>query len=183
MRRVLIVVIALAGCRQLLGLDEPQRTPGDGPKPDVIMIDTALTSDAGCPAQCTTCNPTTKTCTVDCSKTSCQNKVACPLGYHCDIQCSATDSCRNGVDCLQGLSCIVECSGQSSCRNVTCGAGACDVMCSGQASCNNVACGNSCACDVTCATGAQCTGVTCTSLACASGSGCTSVPANCHSCM
>lgn len=139
----------------------------------------------GCPAGCTTCNVTQKTCTINCMTTSCTNTVTCPAGYKCDIQCNVENACRNGVNCQQATGCIVECSGKSSCQNVECGAGPCDVTCSGVSSCRGVSCNNSCACDVLC-TGSQSCGDTiqCTSLACkpATGLGCTSVPSFCHSC-
>ena len=152
-------------------------------------IDAPKGSDGGtCPAGCTSCNVAQKTCTIDCSLTSCAGPVVCPSNYHCDVQCKTDNACTNGVSCVGTQSCTVECSGGQSCRNVQCGTGPCDVMCSGIKSCRDVSCNSSCACDVTC-TGSQacttgilmCTGIgnTCKPMV---GLGCTSVPLVCHSC-
>ncbi len=152
----------------------------DGPHPD------GSGSGGQCPSGCASCNLTQKTCTIDCAQTStvnCQNQVACPAGFHCDIKCDTDNSCRSGVTCVGGASCTVECSGNSSCRGIECGTGPCDVTCSGPSSCRDVSCGNSCACDVLCTGSQSCTtGIACPSLQCTSGLGCTSVPAGCHSC-
>ncbi len=160
-------------------IDAP-KTGGDGPRPD------GNGSGGQCPAGCTSCNLTQKTCTIDCMQTNvvnCNNQVTCPTGFHCDIQCDVDNSCRNGVSCVGGASCTLTCSGNSSCRGVECGTGPCDVTCSGSSSCRDVNCGNSCACDVLCTGSQSCsTGIQCTSLLCTSGLGCTSVPAGCHSC-
>lgn len=148
-------------------------------------VDAAKTPDAppACPPGCTSCNVAQKTCTIDCSLTSCAAVVTCPTDYHCDIQCDTNNSCRNGVDCEAGASCTVECSGVGSCHAVDCGAGPCDVSCSGTNSCVDVECNTSCACDVTCTGLNSCPDeITCTSDACRAGSGCTSVPAFCHTC-
>lgn len=137
-----------------------------------------------CPAPCTSCNPTLKTCTVDCKLTgACNGTVTCPTGYKCDIQCDVDNACRSGINCQLGQSCSIECSGTSSCRNVQCGGGPCDVSCSGPGSCRGISCGTSCACDVVCTGNQSCTDtIQCTSIACDNGSGCTSVPAFCHTC-
>jgi hypothetical protein len=157
------------------GIDAPRL---DAPKGD---------GGGNCPAGCTSCNVSQKTCTIDCSLTSCAAQINCPAGYHCDVQCKGDNTCRGGVSCVGALSCTVECTGQTSCRNVQCGNGPCDVMCSGQNSCRDVFCNASCACDVTCTGQQACTAGTlmCTSTACRQtiGLGCTSVPALCHSCM
>jgi hypothetical protein len=145
----------------------------------------AARGDAGsdCPPGCTSCNVLQKTCTIDCSFTSCTNTVTCPSGYNCDILCNTENSCRNGVNCLQSGKCSVECSGKSSCENVTCGPGPCDVACSGPSSCRGVSCGSSCACDVVCTGNQSCqSDIQCSSVACRSGRGCTSVPVFCRSC-
>lgn len=146
-------------------------------------VDAPKVDGAACPAGCTSCNVTQKTCTIDCGITSCSSSVTCPAGYHCDIQCKTDNACRNGVNCLAAASCSVECTGNSSCRNVQCGPGPCDVGCSGPSSCSSeILCNNSCQCDVTCTgTGSCATPPVCTSLQCRSGTGCTSVPALCHS--
>jgi hypothetical protein len=150
---------------------------GDGPRGDAM-------GSNGCPAGCTTCNVSQKTCTINCmAGANCATTVSCPAGYKCDILCNTDNSCRNGVNCQLGQSCTVECSGKQSCQGIQCGPGPCDVACMGVASCKGVACSNSCACDVTC-TGNQSCGdaVSCTSPACDTGSGCTSDPLFCHSC-
>jgi hypothetical protein len=138
-----------------------------------------------CPAGCTSCNVTQKTCTIDCALTSCVQQIKCPTGYHCDIQCKGDGACRNGVDCQSAASCNVQCPGTSSCQDVQCGAGPCDVNCTGVSSCRTVTCGSSCACDVTCTGSMSCRNAApvCTSPACMMGLGCTSVPLVCHSCM
>jgi hypothetical protein len=157
-------------------IDAP-KPPGDA-HPD--------TPGNNCPAECTSCNVSQKTCTIDCSQTSvvdCNNKVACPAGYHCDILCNRDGMCRNGVDCTGGASCAVMCSSGNTCQGVECGPGPCDVTCSGTSSCEGVSCNNSCACDINCTGSQSCRSIFCTSPLCSSGFGCTSVPVGCHSCM
>ena len=144
----------------------PGTIDAPGTRPDAPRGD----APNGCPAGCTSCNVSQKTCTIDCSQTNvvnCMNSVQCPVGYHCDIQCKGDNTCRNGVSCVGAASCSIECIGGSSCRNVECGTGPCDVTCSGTSSCRDVSCNNSCACDVLC-TGSQ---------------SCSSTLAACHSCM
>lgn len=153
--------------------------PGDGHAAD---------AGNGCPAQCTSCNVTTKSCVIDCANgANCNGNVACPVGWSCDVKCDTDNSCRNGVTCAGSTSCTVECTAMGSCRGVTCGTGKCDVECSGSQSCRDVTCGPSCACDVHCTGSQSCTqGIACTSVACrltTNGFGCTSEPAACHSCM
>jgi len=155
-------------------------------------IDAAVFRDAhvggdgnGCPAGCTSCNVTTHSCTIDCSQNSggCNNKVTCPAGWACNVQCNVDNSCRNGVSCTGTTSCDITCSAKSSCQNIQCGTGKCNVTCSGVQSCQAVACGNSCACDVTCLGSQSCADtIQCTATACKLGLGCTSLPAACHSC-
>jgi hypothetical protein len=146
---------------------------GDGPRGDAT----------GCPGQCTSCNTTQRTCTINCQLTNCQNLVTCPSGYRCDIACNVDNACRNGVNCGSAAACNIDCTAKESCQGVVCGPGPCDVGCSGPSSCRNVSCGPSCACDVLCTGNQSCQqNISCSSLACRSGSGCTSVPALCHSC-
>jgi len=154
-------------------IDAPRT--GDAPRGDA--------NNGQCPSQCSSCNVTQHTCTINCQTSNCQNTVVCPAGYKCDIQCNTDGACRNGINCTMGASCNIECLSKQSCENVTCGAGPCAVSCSGPASCKNVACSNSCACDVLCSGSQSCaSGIACSSFACRSGLGCTSVPALCHSC-
>lgn len=154
---------------------------------DAAKTDAPKSPDGGnnCPAQCTSCNTTTKSCIVDCAVGgNCGSQITCPAGYKCDIRCNNDNSCRNGINCLQAASCQIACTSRQSCETVACGPGACSLTCNGAASCRNVACGNSCACDVMCTGTQSCQGgqVSCSSLACRSGLGCTSAPALCHSC-
>ncbi len=138
-----------------------------------------------CPSECTSCNTTQKTCTIDCSATGivdCTQKVICPTGYHCDILCDRDGMCRNGIDCQGGASCAITCSSGNTCAGVECGPGPCDVTCSGTGSCDGVSCNNSCACDVNCTGSQSCKSVSCELPLCQSGFGCTSVPVGCHSC-
>lgn len=163
-------------CIVVGSIDAP-RPPGDGPHGDA--------ANAGCPAGCTTCSTTQKTCTINCQFGGCNNTVTCPAGYKCDILCNTDNSCRNGVNCKAGASCMVECSGKASCQGVECGPGRCDVGCSGLQSCRGVNCNNSCACDVSCTGSQSCMDtIQCTSVACRNTAsfGCTSVPTLCHSC-
>ncbi|HTL33822.1 MAG TPA: hypothetical protein VL326_11890 [Kofleriaceae bacterium] len=155
----------------------------DGPR----SIDAPRIGDAntGCPAQCSSCNTSQKTCTINCMTSNCQNTVVCPIGYKCDIQCNTDNACRNGINCTMAASCNIDCIAKSSCENVQCGAGPCAVTCSGPSACKNVSCNASCACDVLCTGSQSCSsGISCTSFACrgTNGIGCTSVPALCHSC-
>ena len=149
--------------------------PSDGAKGDAAN---------GCPAQCSTCNVTQKSCTINCQNKDCTGQVTCPPGYKCDIMCNVDNSCRNGVDCRMAASCNIDCTGKQACANVQCGSGPCDVGCIGEQSCRGVSCNNSCACDVVCTGNSSCgDGISCTSLTCKSGSGCTSVPPFCHACL
>jgi hypothetical protein len=136
-----------------------------------------------CPPGCTTCNVAMKTCDINCQTSDCNGQVACPMGYHCTIECDTHNACDSGVNCRNAASCTIACSGQSSCRGIECGSGPCDVVCTGADSCQNITCGNSCACDVVCTDMTSCaSGITCTSIACRNGSGCSSVQAFCHTC-
>ena len=148
---------------------------------------------AGCPAGCTTCSVTEKTCVIDCNApgANCTSTVVCPVGYKCDVKCDAANSCRAGVRCAGTTSCTVECSAQGSCQDVQCGAGRCNVQCSGTGSCKGVQCGTSCACDVGCTGSQSCassgqTGVTCTKTICqifSGNGGCSSTQAlSCNTC-
>jgi hypothetical protein len=156
---------------------------------DAAKGDAPRTGDAApmCPPGCTSCNVTDKSCTIDCTKTSCNTALACPAGYKCDILCNTDNSCRQGINCRQGTGCNIECSGNQSCRGITCGSGACDVSCSGASSCRNVQCGSSCACDVTCTGNQSCPdAIFCKyapALTCDTGSGCTSMKNFCNTCL
>jgi hypothetical protein len=153
---------------------------------DAAVFHDARIGDASqCPSGCTSCNITTHSCTIDCSQNggACSNKVMCPPGWACNVQCDTDGACKNGVSCVGATSCAISCSAHNSCQGVQCGLGKCTVDCSGVASCQGVQCGNSCACDVTCLGSQSCTSVQCTATACKLGLGCSSLAAAaCHSC-
>jgi len=129
----------------------------------------------GCPAGCTSCDVTAKTCSV----TSAGNgDVTCPAGYHCTITCG-NNGCRN-VDCAMAASCTLTCSGMKSCDQVRC-AGDCAITCSGQDSCSDVDCHSACACDVTCTGQQSCNNLTCVP-GCGGNNSCSSQPATCNHC-
>lgn len=169
-------------------------TPSDGPDvdPDGPPPDTFV-----CPNQCTSCNPGTNTCIVDCnaSAATCASAINCPAGFNCDIRCTKNDGCQN-INCTQGQSCKILCKGNNTCENVVCGPGPCDVECTGQGACGGgtatgIDCDASCACDVACNNNASCFPVSCPKppgpepLRC-SGIGanrCTSEPDGCNTCM
>jgi hypothetical protein len=167
--------------------------PGGGSGIDARVVVDAAHLDSGsgsgqhdamdaCPAACSSCQPSQKTCTIDCQQTSCAGPINCPTGWTCDIKCSTTGACRQGVTCTNAKACTVECTGNNSCSDVTCGAGACDVECSGSNACAAVDCETSCQCDVTCGDAAKCTTVTCTRALCETDSGCSSQNLGCRSC-
>ena len=158
--------------------------------PDGAKLDANMPPvDAGdvCPAICTSCDPSTHACTIDCSvdgRCSTQSQVTCPVGFFCNIDCSPDGSCHN-VACTGSLGCTIACTGQNSCRTATCGSGPCDVDCSGDASCRTVTCADSCQCDVTCPVNNDCLFVTCSAVVCQNplDGGCSSSNANsCQSC-
>ena len=202
--KLALVVIVLAACNIHHTSDEyactknidcdPGRVCSDGfCIANGTQIDAAKPSDGGrpdgpgnnCPAGCTTCYTTAKTCTINCmAGANCTNTVSCPAGYRCNILCNTDNSCRNGINCQSAEACDIECTGKQSCQNVNCGTGRCDVNCMAVASCKGVDCSDSCACDVTCFGNQSCGDtVTCPRLACDTGLGCTSIPTLCHSCM
>jgi hypothetical protein len=155
-------------------------------------LDSGVKTDApsaGCPAQCTSCNTTTKSCTIDCALNNgaCNQAITCPTGWDCNIACSTGSSCRNGINCLTSKSCTIACSGALSCKAISCGTGRCNVDCTGNSSCRDVSCGLSCACDVTCHANSLCTNLTCrVSPDCISTmqfGGCTSLTPGCNTCM
>lgn len=162
----------------------PGTDPPDGGVKNDARRDAATPDAFVCPELCTACNPTTKTCTLDCTAAPnrCNQNIVCPTGWNCNIKCNTQGSCRSGVNCLGSASCSVECTGRDACRGVACGNGACKVTCSGIGSCRGVDCGDSCACDVSCNTSALCEFVTCTSPLCELGRGCTSSAPTCETC-
>ena len=173
------------------------------------QLDSGVRTDApssGCPAQCTSCNTATKSCTIDCAvnPAACKQQVTCPAGWNCNIACSGISACTSGINCANSKSCTITCSGAQSCRNLNCGAAACNVDCAGSGSCRdftcgtgacnvscnntdscrNVSCGLSCACDIACRN-PFCVGVTCKASQCQLQTpfgGCTSTPPGCNTC-
>ncbi|MCX5742334.1 MAG: hypothetical protein NT062_07545 [Proteobacteria bacterium] len=157
--------------------------PDARPVPDAPMPDV-------CPPGCSNCNIGAKECIIECGAPgaqNCQQPIACPTGWNCQIACSHTNDCRSGVSCVNAASCTIDCAGAGSCRGVSCGNGPCDVTCGGYQSCSQqINCNNSCQCDVTCSGPgtANCGGsagqaVSCGQVACdAIDGGCTSQPAN-----
>lgn len=164
----------------------------------------APTDSPRCPPQCSSCNPQTMQCIIDCGAgANCTGPVTCPEKWNCDIRCTQFGSCSQGINCQEGESCEILCSGRQSCQKVVCGGGPCELTCSGRdscvgltcgtdrcnvactgpSSCKDVKCGASCACDVACNAGAACDGVSCTGLFCGSGRGCTSQGFGCNTCM
>jgi hypothetical protein len=122
------------------GSGSGSNVPGDAPRnsPDAPRNG----NDGGqmCPAQCTTCDPTGKTCDINCEQagSACAQNITCPEGYTCTIECTTQGSCRQNIDCTKGNACTITCSVGESCAHVACGSGACDVMCNGTKSCGNV---------------------------------------------
>ncbi|MBA2539687.1 MAG: hypothetical protein H0V17_08640 [Deltaproteobacteria bacterium] len=132
--------------------DGPGPDPDGGPRPDSFS----------CPAQCTSCQLASMTCTVDCgqSPATCQLPINCPPGFNCNILCTRNEGCET-INCTQGESCNIQCKGNGTCDNVTCGAGKCNVECTGAMACRGVDCHQSCACDVACGNNATCLNVSC----------------------
>lgn len=103
MARLVVMLVALAGCRQVFGLDEPSRVPADA----AIDAAVACTSDRECPSAAPRCALAQGIC-VDClSGTDCGDANA-PL---CD---PSTHTCRG---------CLVhaDCSSQACLPDGTCG--------------------------------------------------------------
>jgi hypothetical protein len=164
-----------------------------------------------CPANCTSCDASTHTCTIECVNNDvCKQTIVCAQGWNCAIDCTDAGSCRAGIDCRDAASCNVNCDGDTSCRNATCGGGNCTFTCNGTGSCSGIACGtgacnvacngnnschdangggglgvncsNACACDVTCGFNATCAPVVCPAGCDDIIDGCTSQRATCNTC-
>jgi hypothetical protein len=87
-----------------------------------------------CPADCSSCNETMRTCLVECSD---------------------ADDCDTSISCPSGWTCTINCNGDSACNDIVCNSGArCTITCNGAGSCGDVNCDSACQCDVTCAAGA-----------------------------
>jgi len=157
-----------------------------------------------CPRVCNGgCNPTTKTCNVQCASAGqCVGAIDCPNGYACTINCLANNACSSidcgdadscvvncmatnacgGIDCgLDDTPCQITCLGTNACDDIECSDGSCMVTCSGNNACGPVDCAGSCACMATCSTG-SCGAVSCpTGCENASG-GCMTTGAGCSTC-
>ena len=91
-------------------------TPVDAPKAGVDAFRPPDAPGDTCPAQCTTCSVTGKTCNIDCTTTPCNTgPVLCPQGYACTIACGADNACQKGIDCEIAKSCDISCAGRASC--------------------------------------------------------------------
>lgn len=115
----------------------------------------ALAPDSNlCPAVCNGgCNPSLKTCMVECVESGECDHVICPSGYACIINCRVDNACDN-VTCTAAASCTINCAAPNACEDIRCGSGvACNVTCGAAGACGTVDCTSSCKCDVTCAAG------------------------------
>ena len=113
----------------------------------------------GCPAICTSCDTTLRTCTIACDQPGDCPSVTCPSSYACDITCASG----------------------ANCGTISCGFGACNVRCQGTGSCGAINCLDACSCDVSCASG-NCGTETCPASTCMSGTNCSSSPTGCNVC-
>jgi len=150
------------------GISGSGDAPGGTAPPDAPAI--PLDAVPTCPAQCTACDPGALTCTIDCQAdpAACTQKITCPPGWNCDVECTTAQSCRNGVACEDATACKINCAGQQSCANIACSGGACSVQCTGRASCSGVTCGEG-TCDVACTANDSCATVSCGTGACSIG--------------
>ena len=106
-----------------------------------------------CPKICDEC--VGKTCIVHCTSSTCVPNIACPPGWDCDIDCSASNSCKGAtIACPEAYQCNVNCPSGSNCEDavVQCsGAGMCKLTCNGGNTCKNLIlnCGGN-SCEVEC---------------------------------
>lgn len=163
---VVLISVGSAGCHLFFPfrtVPPDSATPldageGDGADGDAPLHDTS----PKCPAQCDSCDTSTRTCTI----LESQNvKVTCPANWHCVLTCTGTDACRQGVDCSAAMSCDITCggTGDDQCKTgaIVCGTGYCEITCSGKDSClGEIDCSQSCACHLTCSGAGSCQGTT-----------------------
>ncbi len=95
-----------------------------------------------CPQVCDGgCDDNTKTCTITCSSSGCDNQVVdCPADWNCDVECDSTTSCTNTtINCPEKYGCHVLCDSTSPCDDATinCGEGYCHVECTGTTPCED----------------------------------------------
>jgi hypothetical protein len=157
--RIVVLAIAIAGCRGLLGFEEPVVL--DQPV-DASFVDEALDGprdalDVGCSPQL--CLAIGGACDNDVCVIDPGNnvaKVTCPGGQRCRVRCIGVNACPmlTGIECSMGARCDVLCTGQNACQNasVTCGpASECAVLCEDDNACSlGVSCNMDATCDVTC---------------------------------
>jgi hypothetical protein len=125
----------------------------DAPRPDAAV----------CPAICNnTCDFTKGTCMIVGTGSG---NIACPAGWHCNIECGTAGACGT-LNCTNAASCTIECTANNACLGITCGTKNCDVTCTGHAACGNINCtsGN---CTADCSGGGG--SAACGSLSCNSG--------------
>jgi len=95
---------------------------------------------ATCPADCTTCDTTLKTCQIACASMSRCGSISCPMGWSCSITCTGNNACGN-ITCASGSTCAVTCSGSRSCGTLDCDAACkCDQTCSTTDACDPSQC-------------------------------------------
>lgn len=93
-----------------------------------------------CPDDCTECDETARTCTVE---------------------CNAADDCDATITCPSGWNCTINCNGDGNCNDIACTGGSrCTINCNGPGACADIDCDSACQCDLTCASGA-CDSFTC----------------------
>jgi hypothetical protein len=82
----------------------------------------------------------------------CDQRIVCPAGIPCRVECTGRRSCGSGIDCTSASSCDLRCIGRESCEGpLDCGQGSCVIDCDGQDSCTDaIQCQNACVCDVDC---------------------------------
>jgi len=165
--RWLCAVLAVASCRQLLGIDTPvigdagdDGHPSDGSRdarssvPDTPPVcDAAKCAAAGgtctgdaCSITVNTAGATDVTCPQDefceifCTNASACGSIDCSKSDGCLIACDPTSSCDGiSIDCADGAGCTIYCTGDNSCDNdqFTCSGSGCDVECCGVGTCVN----------------------------------------------
>jgi hypothetical protein len=157
-------VIALAACRQLLGIDVPVRDDA-GPSlvRDTRSADSTGLADARPDGAAPACDPAAcsaagGTCMGDvCAITAPAGPagVQCPDGELCDISCDDQGSCPT-INCKHAAGCIISCDANNSCAGaeIDCGGpGGCTMYCKGGDTCVNddFVCPNTgTGCDVEC---------------------------------
>lgn len=154
----------------------------------LTVIDGDPDADAGADASSVSCDicaggTCQGGCVIDCSTAPCEDRIVCPPGADCTVDCGGTGACAGGVDCSLADSCTIDCSGGSSCQgSILCGPGRCDLHCSGNDSCPALDCGAACACEITCSGSTTCQPPATCPNGCEQGRGCTDEGAGCDTC-